>query len=82
MSEARWVIHLPTTLTTLDAATKLVTALRDSLDHVTAIDFGDATLTEEDDQPAHYQVYCDRLLDDRSRCRRLDRHADPCSSRP
>jgi hypothetical protein len=48
--EPRWVIHLPTTLTSLDAAVELVCALRASLTHLPVLDFGELTLAEEDKQ--------------------------------
>jgi len=49
-TEPRWIIHLPTMLTSLDAAVELVAVLRASLAHVPALDFGEATLSEEDQQ--------------------------------
>ncbi|PWR12090.1 hypothetical protein DKT68_04010 [Micromonospora acroterricola] len=78
MTAPRWIIHLPTTLTSLDAAAILATALRDSLDHVTAIDFGETTLSEEDRQFLRTRVWCDARLDGAGRCRRRDGHAGAC----
>ncbi|TYC07142.1 hypothetical protein FXF53_00605 [Micromonospora sp. WP24] len=80
MTAPRWVIHLPTTLTSLDGAAILATALRDSLGHVTAIDFGEATLSEEDSQFLRTRVWCDARFDGAGRCRRRDGHAGPCRS--
>ncbi|MEV6372531.1 hypothetical protein [Micromonospora musae] len=80
MTAPRWVIHLPTTLTSLDGALILTTALRDSLSHVTAIDFGETTLSEEDSQFLRTRIWCDARLDGAGRCRRRDGHAEPCGS--
>ncbi|MEU6207015.1 hypothetical protein ABZ814_25895 [Micromonospora musae] len=77
MTAPRWVIHLPTTLTSLDGATILLAALRDSLGHVTAIDFGESTLSEEDSQFLRTRIWCDARLDG-GRCRQRDDHAGPC----
>ncbi|SIR93702.1 hypothetical protein [Micromonospora avicenniae] len=79
MTAPRWIIHLPTTLTSLDGAVILATALRDSLSHVTAIDFGETTLSEEDSQFLRTRIWCDARLDVAVRCRRRDGHAGPCS---
>ncbi|RLP95018.1 hypothetical protein [Micromonospora sp. CV4] len=79
MTAPRWIIHLPTTLTSCDGATVLAAALRDSLSHVTAIDFGETTLSEEDSQFLRTRVWCDARLDGAGRCRRLDGHAGPCT---
>ncbi|BCJ58329.1 hypothetical protein [Micromonospora endophytica] len=75
-----WVIHLPTTLTSLDEATALAVALRDSLGHVTAIDFGETTLGEEDKQFLRTRVWCDARGDGAGRCRRRDDHDGPCAT--
>jgi hypothetical protein len=80
MTEPRWVIHLPTTLTTHDEAVELTAALRDSLSHITVLDFGEATLTEEDNQRVHHRVYCDKLHRDGNRCRLRDRHDNSCTA--
>lgn len=77
---ARWVLHLPTTLTNQDDAASLATALRDSLAHVTVIDFGDTTLSEEDRQSLRARVWCDARIDGAGRCRRRADHAGPCGS--
>ncbi|NJP32044.1 hypothetical protein [Micromonospora thermarum] len=78
MTAPRWIIHLPTTLTSLDGAVILATALRESLGHVTAIDFGETTLSEEDRQFLHTRVWCDARLDGAGRCRRRNDHDGPC----
>ncbi|PWU52375.1 hypothetical protein DLJ47_19170 [Micromonospora sp. S4605] len=78
MSAPRWVIHLPTTLTSLDGAIILATALRESLAHVTAIDFGETTLSEEDRQFLRTRIWCDARLDGAGRCQRRNDHDGPC----
>ncbi|MEW2381441.1 hypothetical protein AB0873_05020 [Micromonospora sp. NPDC047707] len=80
MTAPRWVIHLPTTLTSLDETTRLAAALRESLGHVTAIDFGETTLSEEDRQFLRTRVWCDARLDGAGRCRRRNDHDGPCGS--
>lgn len=64
----RWIVHLPTTLTSVDGARALAEALRDSLGHVTAIDFGETTLSEEDRQFVRTRVWCDSRLPGGARC--------------
>ncbi|MET8277610.1 hypothetical protein [Micromonospora sp. NPDC005174] len=76
----RWIIHLPTTLTSLDEVTALAVALRDSLGHLTVVDFGETTLSEEDAQFLRTRVFCDARLDDAGRCRRPDAHDGPCAA--
>ncbi|MEW2380942.1 hypothetical protein AB0873_02425 [Micromonospora sp. NPDC047707] len=77
MDAPRWIIHLPTTLTSQDAAITLAEALRDSLGHVTVLDFGEATLSEEDRQFLRTRVWCDHRLPGGTRCpRRADRPGD------
>ena len=80
MSAPRWVIHLPTTLASLDGAIILATALRESLGHVTAIDFGETTLSEEDRQFLRTRIWCDARLDGTGRCRRRNDHDGPCAT--
>ncbi|WP_018253652.1 hypothetical protein [Salinispora mooreana] len=77
---ARWVLHLPTTLTNQDDAVRLAAALRDPLTHVTVLDFGETTLSEEDRQLLRTRVWCDARLDEAGRCRRRADHAGPCGS--
>ncbi|TDC38348.1 hypothetical protein E1211_07220 [Micromonospora sp. 15K316] len=80
MTVPRWIIHLPTTLTSLDGVLILTTALRESLGHVTAIDFGETTLSEEDSQFVRTRIWCDARVDDGGRCLRREGHAGPCGS--
>ncbi|MEV6690356.1 hypothetical protein AB0M35_02600 [Micromonospora sp. NPDC051196] len=79
MGAPLWIIHLPTTLTSLEEATDLAVALRDSLGHVTVIDFGETTLSEEDKQFLRTRVWCDARGDGPDRCRRRDQHDGPCA---
>ncbi|WBB70765.1 hypothetical protein [Micromonospora sp. WMMD812] len=79
MTAPRWIIHLPTTLTSLDGATILAAALRDSLAHVNAIDFGETTLSEEDRQFVRTRIWCDAMLGGGGgRCGRRNDHDGPC----
>ncbi|MEU4480382.1 hypothetical protein AB0F68_20345 [Micromonospora sp. NPDC023966] len=71
--EPRWIIHLPTTLTRLTEAVALAVALRESLGHVTHIDFGETTLSEEDRQFVRTRIWCDARL---PHCRRCPLPAD------
>ena len=80
MSDPHWVIHLPTTVSTFDKAAALVSALRDSLSHVTVLDFGEVTLSEEDHQGVRHQVYCNRLGTDSARCTLRHGHDHSCAS--
>ncbi|MEU8258752.1 hypothetical protein AB0C06_31325 [Micromonospora inaquosa] len=68
VTEPHWIIHLPTTLHRVDDAAALAMALRHSLGHVLAIDFGETTLSEEDRQFLHTRVWCDRRLPGGARC--------------
>jgi hypothetical protein len=83
MSEdTNWVIHLPTTLSTIDAATALTSALRDSLGHITVLDFGGVTLSEEDNQRVRHHVYCNRLRAGDTRCLLHHGHDHSCAGSP
>ncbi|MEV1112798.1 hypothetical protein [Micromonospora sp. NPDC049751] len=79
-TEPRWIIHLPTTLTSLDEVTALAVALRDSLGHLAVVDFGETTLSEEDAQFLRTRVFCDARLGEAGRCRRPDAHGGPCAA--
>ncbi|MFE9693632.1 hypothetical protein [Micromonospora sp. NPDC005806] len=76
----RWIIHLPTMLNSLDTAAALAVALRDSLGHVTAVDFGETTLSEEDAQHLRHRVWCDSRLDGGRRCYLRDGHPGSCGT--
>ncbi|MDG4792947.1 hypothetical protein [Micromonospora sp. WMMD1082] len=80
MIAPRWIIHLATTLTSRDEATRLAEALRDSLGHIPSIDFGEATLSEEDHQLVRTRVWCDLKIGGAGRCRRRDDHDGPCAA--
>ncbi|UFN96159.1 hypothetical protein LF814_08440 [Micromonospora aurantiaca] len=80
MIEQRWIIHLPTTLTSADEAAALAVTLRESLGHVTVIDFGETTLSEEDSQFARTRVWCDARLDGAGRCGHRNDHDGSCGA--
>jgi hypothetical protein len=82
MTAPRWVIHLPTTLTGRDDAAGLAVALRDSLTHVPAFDFGETTLSEEDSQHLRHRVWCDARLDGGWRCGLREGHPGSCGTAP
>ncbi|WP_327032448.1 hypothetical protein [Micromonospora ureilytica] len=82
MTAPRWIIHLPTTLTSLDEVTALAVALRDSLGHLSVIDFGETTLSEEDAQFLRTRLFCDANLGGAGRCPRRDAHDGPCAAVP
>ena len=79
----RWIVHLPTTLTSVDGVRALAEALRDSLGHVSAIDFGETTLSEEDRQFVRTRVWCDRRLPGGARCTLpIDHPGELCEASP
>lgn len=80
MNAPRWIIHLPTRLTSADAAAALAEGLRDSLAHVTVLDFGETTLSEEDRQFVRNRVWCDHRLPGGFRCTRRADHPGDCSA--
>ncbi|MEW2145092.1 hypothetical protein AB0869_19990 [Micromonospora vinacea] len=80
MTAPRWIIHLPTTLTSLDEVTALAVALRDSLGHLAVVDFEETTLSEEGAQFLRTRVFCDARLGAAGRCRRPDAHDGPCAT--
>jgi hypothetical protein len=82
MTARRWILHLPTTLTSLDEAAALTERLRAVLADVAAIDFGAATLSDKDRVMVRHQVFCDTQLPDRLRCARRHEHHGPCDARP
>ncbi|WP_328345065.1 hypothetical protein [Micromonospora sp. NBC_00421] len=84
-----WIIHLPTRLTSVDEAAALAMALRRSLGHVLAIDFGETTLSEEDQQSTRTRIWCDAPLDGpgprpcpAGRCGRPAGHDGGCAPTP
>jgi hypothetical protein len=80
MNAPHWHIHLPTTLTSLDQATTLAVALRDSPGHLTAIDFSETTLSEENKQHVRTRIWRDTPLNGPNRCRLPNDHDDPCAT--
>jgi hypothetical protein len=81
VSEPRWILHLPTTLTSWEAAVDLAVALRQSLGHVSVLDLGEVTLSEEDRQLLRMRVWCGLPLpDDGGVCALRDGHPGPCEA--
>ena len=50
MTPRRWILHLPTTLTSLDEARELTERLRETLAFVTVLDFGKVIASGSPDQ--------------------------------
>ncbi|MGX4658273.1 hypothetical protein ACWCHM_31830 [Micromonospora sp. SCSIO 07396] len=74
-----WIIHLPTRLTSVDEVAALAVALRRSLGHVLAVDFGETTLSPEDRQSVRTRVWCDAPLGGPGRCGRTAGHDGGCA---
>nr|WP_089012250.1 hypothetical protein [Micromonospora inositola] len=53
-------------------------SLRDSLGHVTVIDFGETTLSEEDRQFVRTRIWCDARLPGDGRCALPTDHPGAC----
>ncbi|AVT36541.1 hypothetical protein [Plantactinospora sp. BB1] len=86
MSAPHWVIHLPATLTSHQATVDLLVALRTSLAHVPVLDFGEVTISAEDEQSTRTRIWCDAAIDEpragpgsRRRCNRFVNHPGPCA---
>ena len=78
MTPRRWILHLPTTLTSLDEAGDLIERLREALAHVPVLDFGAATLSDKDRMMVRHQVFCDASLPGQRRCALRHDHDGPC----
>ncbi|GGM13707.1 hypothetical protein GCM10012279_34860 [Micromonospora yangpuensis] len=78
MTGPHWIIHLPTTLTSRDQAIALAGALRRSLGHVDALDFGETSVSEEDAQQLRTRVWCDARVVGAGRCPLPHAHDGPC----
>ena len=78
---ARFVIHLPITVPDLARARIMARTATRSLAFLAAIDPGEVTVSEEDNQGVRYRVFCDRLLDDGRRCVLRAEHETPCAAR-
>jgi hypothetical protein len=81
MNPRRWILHLPTMLTSFEEARDLTERLREALAHVTVLDFGAATLSEKDRLMVRHQVFCDAPLPGRRRCTLRHEHNGPCAVR-
>ncbi|MDW5328684.1 hypothetical protein [Plantactinospora sp. KLBMP9567] len=86
MSAPHWVIHLPTTLTSHQAAVDLLAALRASLAHIPVLDFGEATISAEDEQSTRTRIWCDAPIGEpragpgSRRCHRFVNHPGACAN--
>lgn len=75
---ARYVLHLPLTVTTEEQALRFAYALARSLGLVPGVEVGGATVSAEDAQHVRRWVFCDRIMPDRRRCRARADHDGPC----
>ncbi|SIN25420.1 hypothetical protein [Micromonospora cremea] len=76
--EPGFVIHLPTRVPDLAAATALAGRVAVSLGFLPELDAGETTVSNADDQNNRHRVFCDLLLPDRSRCPQGYEHEGPC----
>jgi hypothetical protein len=85
MSEQRWIVHLPTVLTSQAEALHLVAKLEQSLAHVSVIDFREATFSEEYRQHLRHRLHCNLPIGadrDGPRCLLPGGHDGPCAGKP
>ncbi|GAB3809732.1 hypothetical protein GCM10027605_46000 [Micromonospora zhanjiangensis] len=83
MTGPRWILHLPTTLTSPEAAEELAVTMRESLSHVSVLDLAEITLSAEDTQLLRRRVWCGLPLPDSAgNCDRRDGHEGPCLDVP
>lgn len=76
----RWVLHLPVAVASRADVVALVVALRDSLGHVPVLDFGEATVSAEDDQSTRTRIWCDLRQSGGGRCALPDAHGGSCDA--
>ncbi len=82
MTEPRWILHLPTTLTSPEAAVDLAVTMRESLGHVSVLDLAEITLSTEDTQLLRRRVWCGLPLPGSAgNCDHRDGHEGPCEDR-
>jgi hypothetical protein len=78
--QPRFVLHLPFTATSLDAAKLFARTAGRSLAFLTQLDVPETTLSEEDNQGVRHRIYCDRLLAAGRRCGLRAEHPNDCSA--
>ncbi|WP_422773842.1 hypothetical protein ACN28C_13650 [Plantactinospora sp. WMMC1484] len=78
--QPRFVLHLPFTATSLDAAKLFARTAGRSLAFLTQLDVPETTLSEEDNQGVRHRIYCDRLLAGGRRCALRAEHPNDCAS--
>ncbi|MGW4463094.1 hypothetical protein [Micromonospora sp. NPDC004704] len=75
----RYVIHLPVTAPDLPGALNLARVLARSVSFLPQIDSTGAEVSEEDNQNARHQVFCDRPTEgERRRCGKAAAHSGEC----
>lgn len=77
----RFVAHLPFTAPALPEAKRYARMLARTLESLPEVDAAAATVSEEGDPSIHYQLICDRKLDDGRRCVLRADHDTPCTAR-
>jgi hypothetical protein len=80
--EPGYVIHLPIRVADLAAATALAGTVAVSLGFLLELDAGETTVSTADDQNNRHRVFCDLLLQGRSRCPQRYDHEGPCGELP
>jgi hypothetical protein len=74
----RFVVHLPVTSTSLNAALKLARTLGRSITFLPDVDAFEAEVFEEDNQGVRHQVFCNRLQARGRRCELKAEHSGDC----
>ncbi len=77
----RFVAHLPFAANDLFEAKQYARMLARTLESLPEVDAAGATVSEEGDPSIHYQLICDRRLDDGRRCMLRADHQTPCTAR-
>ncbi|MGI5148322.1 hypothetical protein ACQEVC_18430 [Plantactinospora sp. CA-294935] len=76
----RFVLHLPFTANSLDAAKLFARTAGRSLAFLSQVDVPETTLSEEDNQGVRHRVFCDRLLTGGRRCALRADHPNDCTA--
>ncbi|MGX7675570.1 hypothetical protein [Plantactinospora sp. DSM 117369] len=81
VEQPRFVLHLPFTATSLDAAKLFARTAGRSLAFLSQLDVPETTLSEEDNQGVRHRIFCDRLLSGgRGRCALRADHPNDCTA--
>ncbi|MDG4789078.1 hypothetical protein O7626_24630 [Micromonospora sp. WMMD1102] len=80
--QPRFVLHLPFTASSLEAAKRFARTAGRSLAFLTQLDVPETTVSEEDNQGVRHRIYCDRLLTGGRRCALRAEHPNDCTTVP